>query len=256
MVKDKFLILKKRGLIHQESKIITTGLVYDSEPRTTSDSYFQQLSEFVLQKRLRPVISSELQESINIGLTSTGRTCIGICSSLGLYGAYSKEASQSSELVILDAVVSLSRLLNIIYTTFVHEQRSPSQPSTPRSGSRQAKSRLTKKEKKMEEPEEVQSPTTLKEQFCNTVDISYDYLLGDDKLANLLNQVIRVAQTTQEYKEHSKTLFGLKEFRSFLNFQHSDLGDEVLSDLYDISKQQQTEEVGTVFENISGSGIL
>ena len=48
MVKDKFLILKKRGLIHQESKIITTGLVYDSEPRTTSDSYFQQLSEFIL----------------------------------------------------------------------------------------------------------------------------------------------------------------------------------------------------------------
>lgn len=30
----------------------------------------------------------------------------------------------------------------------------------------------------------------------------------------------------------------------------------MLSELYEISKQQQTEEVGTVFENISGSGIL
>lgn len=202
------------------------------------------------------MISNELQESINIGLTSSGRTCIGICSSLGIYGEYSEGASQGSELMIVDAVVSLSRLLNVIYSTFVHEQRPPSQPSTPRSGSRQAKSRQTKKDKKTEEPEEVPSPTTLKDQFCNTVEISYDYLLGDNELANLLNQIIRVAQTTQEYKEHSKTLFGLKEFRSFLNFQHGDLGDKVLSDLYEISKQQQTEEVGTVFENISGSGIL
>lgn len=40
MVKAKLLMLKKRGLVHPESKIITTGLVYDSEPRTTSDSYF------------------------------------------------------------------------------------------------------------------------------------------------------------------------------------------------------------------------
>lgn len=155
IIRDKFMILKKRGLIHQESKIITTGLVYDSDPCTTSDSYFQQLARLILQRKLHPVISSELQESINIGLTSTGRTCVGVCSSLGVYGEYSDGSSQSSELVIVDAVVSLSRLLNLIYTTFVHEQRPASQPSTPRSGSRQAKSRQTRKDKKAEEPEEV-----------------------------------------------------------------------------------------------------
>ena len=75
-------------------------------------------------------------------------------------------------------------------------------------------------------------------------------------MATLINKIIRIAQTAQEYKQHSKTLFGLKEFRSFLNFKHGDLGDKVLSDLYDISKRQQTEEVGTIFENIASSGVL
>ena len=93
MVKEKFLNLKKRGLVHPESKIVTTGLLYDSDPRTTSDSYFQQLSCLILRKRLHPVISAELQESINIGLTSTGRTCIGICSALGIYGEYNEQAA-------------------------------------------------------------------------------------------------------------------------------------------------------------------
>ena len=63
----------------------------------------------------------------------------------------------------MDTVVSLNRLLNLVYSTFVHEQRPPSQPSTPRSGSRQTKSRQGKKDKKGEETEETQSPTTLKD---------------------------------------------------------------------------------------------